>query len=99
MTMVQDGDVVIKNIFGIISFIRSLRTILNNVFGRPVVEYADVSMWRHAAEEERRSKDHRYSLNNGDFSDMDDDVRRRMTLLLVMLWKGEFSLIRMDTHS
>ena len=27
---------------------------------------------RHAEEEERRSKDHRYSLNNGDFSDIDD---------------------------
>ena len=28
---------------------------------------------RHAEGEERRSKDHRYSLNNSDFSDIDDD--------------------------
>ena len=50
-------------------------------------------MRRHAAEEERQSKDHRYSLNNGDFSDMDDDVRRRMTVSFVplMLWNIESS--------
>ena len=28
---------------------------------------------RHAEGEERRSKDHRYSLNNSDFSDIDDE--------------------------
>ena len=76
-----------KNLFHFIA------TFLNNLFGRPVVFQADVSMRRHAAEEERQSKDHRYSLNNGDFSDMDDDVRRRMTVSFVplMLWNIESS--------